>query len=132
MTISRRGKPLYLRRLIAELPDRPFDSMDVFRAQSTEVLSVEEIAALLPTLDCLREVRKATPKVRALYELRDGMPRGGLVHVAEGRRTCAECGRTIEIGERILDPRPSSKRHRWLCRDCGLRSLARYMAELLS
>ena len=128
MYISKRSRPPMIRR-ICETFDRPFDAQEVYLKQKT--LSREQVESLLARADYLEVVTPSTKNRRATYRIRPECKGDQYVTVSIGTRTCAECGAVINPGEKIYDPRPGSRNHRCLCRDCGIKVLVDHLAKLI-
>jgi hypothetical protein len=130
LTIHKRSRPYVLRR-ICETMDKPFDAQDVFLQQ--QGMTRDEVEKALAAADYLHEVTASGHNRRAIYEFRQEC-RDRHVTTAVARRTCADCGATINPGEMIYDPRPRARdntRSKALCRECGLRLLAAHMVLLV-
>lgn len=130
----REARPIILRRLCEQFT-KPFDSMEVYKSQKNpdQLLTMDEIAKLLPLADYLEVVAPAEHNRRALYRFKDDERLPKQVGLAAGPRRCGKCGRDIHRGERIYDPAPRSPgdntRGKWYCRECGLVELrAMYLA----
>lgn len=110
----------------------PFDAQEIYNQQRR--LTRDQVEMVLAKADYLRTVRESGHNHRARYEYRKECRSYGPVTYAAGRRTCAECRRTIEPGEPIYNPRKRSgtARHEWLCKECGLKAIALAVERLLN
>jgi hypothetical protein len=115
-------------RRICESFDRPFDAQEVYLKQSA--LSREEVDSELARAEYLEVVTPSTKNRRATYRVRPECRGDQYVTVSIGTRTCAECGAVINPGEKIYDPRPRTRHHRCLCRDCGIKVLVEHLGKL--
>lgn len=108
--------------------DHPFDAQEVYLKQN--LLSRDQVESELARSDYLEVVTPSTKNRRATYRIRPECRGDRYVTTAVARRTCAECGAVINPGDRIYDPRPTTRHHRSLCRSCGVRILADHLAKL--
>jgi DNA-directed RNA polymerase subunit RPC12/RpoP len=116
-------------RRICESFDRPFDAQEVYLKQHT--LSRDQIESELARAEYLEVVTPSTKNRRAPYCMRPECRGDRYVSIAIARRTCAECGEVINPGDRMYDPRPITRHHRSLCRNCGVKILVDHLAKLV-